>query len=149
MRPSSIHCGRAIDRGSDESIGLASKTGGKGRFEVIAKGIGVITSHQRDRRTTESATGHAGAGVASVGSEGIPRLDEAIELGTAHLVVVAQGLVSFVEQATERRELATFQSRYKGVHARYLGDGVTGASKERIPQPFSTRLDSPDFEIAE
>ena len=97
------------------------------------EGIGGFKSYQRDRGSAESTTRHSATDMAPCRTKSIGRLDEAVELGAAHL-----GL-----------EIARCERFDEVVDPLHLGNGVTGSPMERLPEPPAVRFDKREIEIPE
>lgn len=79
--------------------------------------------HERDDRTAESASGHAGTERTLVAGD----IHGHVELGHGHLVIVAQRVVRCVEQFAGGLHVTFRESAHEIVHTADLGDHVTHA----------------------
>src|SRR5205823_2198312 len=69
------------------------------------------------------------------------QVHQQVQLGVAHVVVVAQALVRSVEQPPERRQVAGRHRRFCLPHAGCLGDHVAEPSREHLGESRARQLE--------
>ncbi len=119
------------------------------RASVSVIGAIALTAHQHHRATAEAAAGHARAEDAARLADLAGDLDQRVELGAAHLEVVAQRPVALVHERAEPGELAVRQRGGGGDGARVLGDDVARAAVDLGAEGVLRRLDRFERRVAQ
>src|SRR5919112_2702435 len=135
---------RPAPRVGDVERGGTAEARRVGAFERGAEIREALAAHETHRGAAEAPARHARA---EHSSDAPRRLREHVQLRTAHLVVVAQGLVREAHQAADLFQVSAPQRVGGGERARVLRDDVAAAPPHDLGKLRGVALELPDAHV--